>query len=316
MAATDTQHLGLRSLVTPEGVPVRLELGDRGERAGAFLIDLMIMVLCLIGTWLVIGFGGLFVLGGDLAMALVIMISFFVRSFYFMAFELRWQGQTAGKRLLGLRVVDRRGGALAPSAIAARNMMREVEVFIPLSILLFPYQDSIGGLFTLLCLLWLGIFTLMPLFNRDRMRVGDMIAGTWVVSGRKFELKRDLVSATTIPRGFRQKAPEQITATYTFTPAQLDVYGITELQVLETVLRAPDNATTRATIDEVWRRIRDKTEWKGDGPIDAYRFLNDYYTALRAHLEQHMLFGDRRTDKHAMEQRRAAKAPSPDQSKT
>ncbi len=316
MAATDTQHLGLRSLVTPEGVPVRLELGDRGERAGAFLIDLMIMVLCLIGTWLVIGFGALFVLGGDLAMALVIMISFFVRSFYFMAFELRWQGQTAGKRLLGLRVVDRRGGALAPSAIAARNMMREVEVFIPLSILLFPYQDSIGGLFTLLCLLWLGIFTLMPLFNRDRMRVGDMIAGTWVVSGRKFELKRDLVSATTIPRGFRQKAPEQITATYTFTPAQLDVYGITELQVLETVLRAPDNATTRATIDEVWRRIRDKTEWKGDGPIDAYRFLNDYYTALRAHLEQHMLFGDRRTDKHAMEQRRATKAPSPDQSKT
>ena len=316
MATTESAPLGLRSLVTPEGVPVHLELGDRGERAGAFLIDLMIMVLCLIGTYLVIGLGGLFVLGGNLAMALIIMISFFVRSFYFMAFELRWQGQTPGKRLLGLRVVDRRGGALAPSAIAARNMMREVEVFIPLSILLFPYQDAIGGLFTLVCILWLGIFTLMPLFNRDRMRVGDMIAGTWVVSGRKTELQRDLVSASTQPRGFRQKEPEQIAAMYTFTPAQLDVYGITELQVLETVLRAPDNVTTKTTIDEVWRRIRDKTGWQGEGPIDARRFLNDYYTALRAHLEQHMLFGDRRTDKHAMEERRTPKSATSDQSKT
>ncbi|MGY8997935.1 MAG: RDD family protein, partial [Alphaproteobacteria bacterium] len=61
MATTESAPLGLRSLVTPEGVPVHLELGDRGERAGAFLIDLMIMVLCLIGTYLVIGLGGLFV---------------------------------------------------------------------------------------------------------------------------------------------------------------------------------------------------------------------------------------------------------------
>ena len=194
--------------------------------------------------------------------------------------------------------------------------MREVEVFIPLSILLFPYQDEIGGLFTLLCVLWLGIFTLMPLFNRDRMRVGDMIAGTWVVSARKTELQRDLVSASNRPRGFRQKEPEQLAATYTFSPAQLDVYGITELQVLETVLRAPDNATTNVTIDEVWRRIRDKTDWQGEGPIDARRFLNDYYTALRAHLEQHMLFGDRRTDKHTMAGRRSPKPASSDHSKT
>ncbi len=76
--------------------------------------------------------------------------------------------------MFGLRVADRSGGALSPSAV----MVREIEVFIPLTILLYPHEDAIGSVFVVFCLLWLSIFTLMPLFNRDRMYVGDMIAGT------------------------------------------------------------------------------------------------------------------------------------------
>ena len=64
-----------------------------------------------------------------------LLLSFALRSFYFIFFELRWQGATPGKRALGLRVIDRKGGRLKPEAVFARNLMREVEMFLPISLL-------------------------------------------------------------------------------------------------------------------------------------------------------------------------------------
>jgi len=118
------------------------------------------------------------VVGQDTAIDLLLLAWFLIGNFYFIAFELRWQGQTPGKRILGLRVVDRRGGALTGSTVAARNLMREIEVFMPLRLLLFPFATATDAWLVLLALAWMSIFTLMPLFNRDRMRVGDMVAGT------------------------------------------------------------------------------------------------------------------------------------------
>src|SRR3546814_14761212 len=48
-----------RSFVTPEGVDLQLDLGGAGERAGAFLVDLMLILAILIGgtllLWLIFG---------------------------------------------------------------------------------------------------------------------------------------------------------------------------------------------------------------------------------------------------------------------
>ena len=44
---------------------------------------------------------------------------------------MRWRGITPGKRVFGLRVIDRGGGALRADAVIARNLMREIEVFLP-----------------------------------------------------------------------------------------------------------------------------------------------------------------------------------------
>ena len=281
----------LRSILTPEGVPVEVELADRGARAGALLIDLVIIVatFVLAGVLLVL----LSPIVGTTAVALLFVVSFFLRCPYFMAFELRWQGQTPGKRVFKLRVVDRRGGALSPKAVAARNVMREIEVFMPATLLLFRPSD-ISGLDTLLvltALVWLGIFTLMPMFNRDRLRLGDMIAGTWVVRAEPVTLERDL---TTISLSRR----------YRFTDAQLGVYGIAELQVLERLLRQPNTQTTLKAKKDVLDRIGRKIGWADREAVDTEIFLNDYYGALRAHLEQRALFGERLADKHAAAARR------------
>ena len=283
MASNST---ALRSVLTPEGVPVEVELADHGARAAALLIDLLIIIVSLSVAILILVL--LAPIAGDTAVALFFAVSFFLRCPFFMAFELRWRGQTPGKRVFKLRVVDRRGGALSPKAVAARNVMREVEVFMPTTLLQFTPTD-IGGMDTLMffaALVWLGIFTLMPMFNRDRLRLGDMIAGTWVVRAERVTLESDL---TTKPTSRRIR----------FTPAQLDVYGIAELQVLENLLRRPDTRSTLATKKEVLERILDKVAWTDREAVESETFLNEYYRALRAHLEQRALFGDRRADKHA-----------------
>ncbi|MCY4012056.1 MAG: RDD family protein [Gammaproteobacteria bacterium] len=289
----------LRSVLTPEGVPIGVELADHGARAGALLVDLLIIV----GTLIVVAVVFLIAaaVAGNAAVAVFFILSFFLRCPFFMFFELRWRGQTPGKRMFKLRVVDRRGGALSPYAVAARNLTREVEVFMPATLLLMqPGTEEVGAVDNLLAtaaLVWLAIFALMPLFNRDRLRVGDMIAGTWVVRSEPVALLRDL---TTDPASRR----------YRFTKAQLDVYGIAELQVLEKLLRQPKTQTTRETKRDVLRRILDKIDWPDREAVDGPAFLNAYYAALRAHLEQRALLGDRRVDKHDVAERRGARDPT------
>lgn len=281
----------MRSIPTPEGVVLPVELGQRGERAVAFILDILIV------------FGALFIIYFILALTLlsnqgsggwlfsaVFLLSFFVRSFYFAFFELRWQGTTPGKRAMGLRVVDRAGGPLRADAVLARNLMREIEVFLPISLLLSA--GGAGGSWGLLMtILWMGIFVLMPLFNRDGLRVGDMIAGTWVVVAPKAALLPDL---SEVMSGEPEAAPR-----HGFTKAQLGIYGIYELQTLENVLRE-DGVNTAEMRTEVAKRIMHRIEWPDEAgsEIDIDRFLNEFYTALRGHLERKLLFGVRRRDKH------------------
>ena len=285
----------MRSISTPEGVVLPVELGQRGERAVAFILDILIVFGTLLAIYLVLALTILSGQGGGWLFSAVFLLSFFVRSFYFAFFELRWQGTTPGKRAMGLRVVDRAGGPLRADAVLARNLMREIEVFLPLS-LLFSAGGTGGGWGLLLTIAWLGIFVLMPLFNRDGLRVGDMVAGTWVVVAPKAALAPDLSEAGP---GEPEEPPR-----HGFTRAQLGVYGIYELQTLENVLReAGANAAEMRA--EVAKRIMHRIEWPQEaGPegagtqADTERFLKEFYTALRGHLERKLLFGVRRRDKH------------------
>jgi len=289
-----------RWIETPEGVVLPIQLGQRGERAVAFILDFLIVMAIIFGLYLALLMA---VIGGGLGgvnwlAALVMLASFFIRSFYFAFFELRWQGTTPGKRVMGLRVIDRAGGPLTPQAVLARNLMREVEIFLPITVLI---SGTFGGEVwqTLATIGWLAVFMFMPLFNRDGLRVGDMIAGTWVVAAPKGALMQDLAGGEAIPAGVAGAAGAEMPAApfYNFTTKQLDAYGIYELQTLEGVLRdrRPNAAEVRA---EVALRIRAKIGMDDPDPPDDERFLREFYTAMRARLERRMLFGVRRRDKH------------------
>lgn len=267
-----------RSFVTPEGVDLQLELGTAGSRAAAFMIDGMMIVTLLI--LMTVGLAFLSLASKAEWIMILWLLGFFVlRNGWFSLFEMGGRGATPGKRLMGLRVVARDGARLTGGAVIARNAMREIEVFLPLSFLgQQTAQGTADAFLVIFALVWSGIFLFFPLFNRDRLRIGDLIAGTWVVRTVGARLGTDLVHSVEGPRR-------------TFSEAALDLYGVYELQTLEDVLRAgrPDAIATVARI------IRDKAgidEWGNDR-----EFLADYYAALCARLESGLMVGRRRENK-------------------
>jgi uncharacterized RDD family membrane protein YckC len=274
-----------RTFITPEGVDLRLELGSAGSRAAAFIIDFMLMAFALLA--LTIGLLYLFskIQGAQSArqvLAVLWLVGFFIlRNGWFSLFEMGSRGATPGKRMLGLRVVARDGARLTGAAVVARNAMREIEVFLPLSFLGAQFAQGIADTFLVIfALLWSGIFLFFPLFNRDRLRIGDLVAGTWVVHTEKSGLSADLVGSAHRPRR-------------TFPHAALELYGVFELQTLEDVLRN-ENPDAVATVA---RTIRGKASLPDDG--DDYGFLSDYYAALCGHLEARLMVGHRRDSKYA-----------------
>ncbi|HYG47432.1 MAG TPA: RDD family protein [Allosphingosinicella sp.] len=267
-----------RGFVTPEGVDLQLELGSAGSRAAAFLLDALMILGILIA--MTIGFGLTALASKSEVMIILWLLGFFLlRNGWFSLFEMGGRGATPGKRLMGLRVVARDGARLTGGAVIARNAMREIEVFLPLSFLGQQTAEGTADAFLVIfALVWSGIFLFFPLFNRDRLRIGDIVAGTWVVREVRSRLGADLANPVERPRR-------------TFTEAALNLYGVYELQTLEDVLRAG----RQDAIATVARTIRDKAgieEWGDDR-----EFLSDYYAALCARLESGLLVGRRRENK-------------------
>lgn len=296
---------GTREVVTPEGVPLRFELASRSERVSGFVIDLTIMVATVVGLLLAVAFlafGGKSFSGWAAGVGLLAF--FAIRNFYFTFFELRWHGVTPGKRAVGTRVIDRHGGHLRPEAVFARNLMREIEFFLPLTLIASANAAGAGDGSVIFALIWVSIFALMPLFNRDRMRAGDLVGGTWVIKAPRIVLEADMAEGDSAGKGLPAGTPRP---TYSFTREQLEIYGIYELQTLETVLRQT-GPTARDTQAEVCERIRRKIGWSGDHAVQPARFLEAFYAALRGHLENRMLLGERRESKHDTEGR----DPAPD----
>lgn len=275
-----------RQLVTPEGVPLNLRLGSAGARAGAFTIDAIIMLAILIGTSLLIAALAIGGPGGPQSLyAIVWLLGFFVlRNFYFVLHEAGRRAATPGKRLMKLRVVSRDGARLTGAAVLARNLMREIEVFLPLMFLGFAFAEGMASRWTaVLALGWALILLFLPLFNRDRLRAGDLIAGTWVVEREVRKLGEDLLIQTAHEKDRARIAP--------FTTAELDAYGAFELQRLEDVLRRNDRADLFAVAGAIRRKLG-----RVDDEADL-AFLEAYYGDLRRHLERKLLFGQRKRDK-------------------
>jgi uncharacterized RDD family membrane protein YckC len=142
---------------TPEGIVFSLWLAGPVTRFLACLIDQLCiqLVLNLLGIVLLL----FAAVSSNFAVALYVIGYFTVSIGYGITFEWAWRGQTVGKRLLRLRVVDVEGMRLQFNQIVVRNLLRFVDSL--------PVFYFVGGV---TC--WL---------NSKCQRLGDIAANTVVI---------------------------------------------------------------------------------------------------------------------------------------
>ena len=141
----------------PEGVVFSLQLAGPVTRFMGWVIDLAcISAIAFILNILLKIIG---IISQDFAMAVGILSYFVVSTGYGIATEWYWQGQTLGKRLLKLRVMDEQGLRLQFSQVVIRNLLRFVDSL--------PLFYMVGGM--------------ACLTSKKAQRLGDFAANTLVV---------------------------------------------------------------------------------------------------------------------------------------
>lgn len=286
---------------SPEGLLLQFRTATAGERMAAFAIDVVIVILLLLLVALPLL---LFAFMGARELLVLWPLWFFLLRFgWFSWAEIRGGGRTPGKRRYHLRVIRSDGGPLTAEILLARNLTREIETFLPTLVALNPDILFAGhdGLVRIVAFGWVIVLLLFPLTNAARMRVGDLLAGTRVVVSPPAMLARDLAAAPATPTpAAKAQADADAAEEFVFTPDQLGVYGERELAVLEDVLRkAPADGKDDALL-AVARSIRKRIAFADAASALArpLPFLRAFYAAQRQHLEQRLLLGKRRLDKH------------------
>jgi uncharacterized RDD family membrane protein YckC len=151
------ERIATVSVRTPEGVTFSFRIASPVLRLSALVIDWS----AIMATWGIVAMmvALLRIVSSDLA-GWVSAIGYFVLSLgYDIAFEWLWRGQTLGKRVLSLRVVDASGLRLTFPQVVLRNLLRAIDI-LPLGYLV----GSIAALVT-----------------RRGQRLGDLAAGTLVI---------------------------------------------------------------------------------------------------------------------------------------
>lgn len=162
------------TILTPENVEVTYEVAGLATRILGGAIDSLIQGMAIFTVWMVI----LFVrVGAGPALdnwlpAIGLLVSFMLFFGYFLFFETRWNGQTPGKKVTGVRVMKDAGFPIDLRAAVVRNIVRLVDL------LPGPYAIGVATAF----------------FSAEYKRVGDYAAGTVVVRERPRSGARSLPS--------------------------------------------------------------------------------------------------------------------------
>jgi uncharacterized RDD family membrane protein YckC len=149
---------------TPENVVLEAEVAGFGSRCIAALLDYLFVIVVMIVLYLLFASAIRNNAPDDptVATGLFVLIQFLIISFYHLIFEFLWNGQTPGKRRIGIRVVQMNGMPMSASAILIRNLVR-----------LFDFLPILYGV---------GLLVLFS--TKHTQRLGDLAARTIVVYER------------------------------------------------------------------------------------------------------------------------------------
>lgn len=176
---------------TPENVDLHLELAGIGSRIWAAFIDTVLSYLMMLLIILVAILIGLLVDRLELPhdtrttivyyeIAVTMLIVFCINFGYYICFEGLWQGQTPGKRLAHIRVIEANGQPVNWSSVWIRNLMRLIDEVLAL------------------------VGVVVMILDKNERRLGDFAAGTLVIRERSAELTSSSlkIQATSVPPSF------------------------------------------------------------------------------------------------------------------
>lgn len=248
------------TIETPEQTALDFAVAGIGSRFLALAYDVLIQT----AIGLVAGIGGAIALGGMAALApkaalwggAVLILFFFLLYFgYYAFFEIWWNGQTPGKRKVGIRVIKDSGRPLTPAESIGRNLMRIV--------------DWLPGMYAV------GITS--AFLTKGNKRVGDLLVGSLVVRETSLQELKPVW----------QMAAKSGNAAAPLTGALLGAANLTteECALVESFL------TRRAALDydvrvrvahDIFRKIKDKLTIPADNTLSVERVLEAVSDERRA----------------------------------
>lgn len=156
----------------PEGVELTFVTAGPATRFFAWFIDLLAVVAILSVAQRFLSIASIF--GADWRVAVLTIAYFLISTGYAICMEWSWSGQTVGKRLCSIKVIDANGLHLTLAQVVIRNLLRVVDVL--------PAAYLAGGV--------------ASFFNSNHMRLGDMAANTAVVRIATVHLSNKNVATT------------------------------------------------------------------------------------------------------------------------
>lgn len=152
------------SIETPENVLLDADIAGFGTRCVAAFIDYLILIVAFVLLFLLLGRA----LPDSLLLSesliyLLIAVQFLLMAAYHLILEIAWNGQTIGKRIVGVRIVQSNGLPLTVSGAIIRNLVRLFDYL--------PVAYAIG--------------MIAMFFSQHTQRLGDIAARTIVIRERR-----------------------------------------------------------------------------------------------------------------------------------
>ena len=218
------------TIETPEQTSLDFAVAGIGSRFLALALDIFIQTLIGIvvgvaASLMITGAAFFSPRSGMWVAAAVILFYFLLYFGYYAVFEIIWNGQTPGKRKMGIRVIKDSGRPLTPAESIGRNLMRIV--------------DWLPGFY--------GVGLVCAFCTSGNKRLGDLVAGSLVVRESDLSDLKPIssalsVSVSPVPASFgtlgaQQLSPEEISLIDAFLSRRLDLEPHIRYQMAEEVLR-------------------------------------------------------------------------------
>ncbi|MGK0190157.1 MAG: putative RDD family membrane protein YckC [Verrucomicrobiales bacterium] len=246
MAVGRTTTLDIR---TPDGITFSMPLAGPVTRFFAWMIDFIVFIAISRAIGIVVSMGA--IISPEVAFAVQMLLDLVIGVCYSMFFEWIWNGQTIGKRVMKLRVVDEGGRGLSGGQVVVRNLLRAVDML--------PFFYGVGGIF--------------QVTTARCQRLGDIAAGTVVIRrvatgspdvdellAGKYNSFRDypVIEARLRQRATPEEAKICLSALLRRNDldpeARLDVYGRLA-EHFRSIVEFPDAATFGLTDEQYLRNV-------------------------------------------------------------